>query len=64
VRLYVDAREIGRGTVFSGKINYDLKYRQAYIGAFRGACDLTFTGDVDEVRIWSAALSTAGLSGH
>ena len=56
VRLTVDGHEIGSGIPFSGRIAYDLAYSSAYIGAFRGACDLTFKGDVDEVRLWSAAL--------
>ena len=61
VRLYVDGRQIGSGTAFTGKIAYDLPYSQASIGAFRGACNLTFKGDVDELRIWSAALSVDAI---
>jgi hypothetical protein len=57
VRVYVDGREVGNGTKFKGKINYNLPNRPAYIGAYRGGCDLTFAGDVDEVSIWSDAVS-------
>jgi len=61
VRLFVDGWQIGAGTAFSGAIEYDLEYRQAFLGAFRGACDLTFEGDVDELRIWSAAIPFADI---
>jgi hypothetical protein len=61
VRLYVDGRQVGDGTPFSGAIAYDLPHRELYIGAYRGACDLTFEGDVDEVRLWNADLSIGAL---
>lgn len=61
VRLYVDGKQIGNGTKFKGKPDYDLHYRQAYVGAFRGSCDLTFAGDVDEVRLWSSAVPFADI---
>lgn len=65
VRVYVDGRQIGSGTKFKGRIDYDLRHRQAYIGAFRGSCDLTFAGDVDEVTLWSGTASlTSILAGH
>jgi hypothetical protein len=56
VRLFVDGFEIGSGRPFSGAIEYDLPHKEFTIGAFRGTCNLTFAGDVDEVRLWSAAL--------
>lgn len=56
VRLYVDGRQIGTGTPYSGPVEYDLPSRTLYIGAYRGSCDLTFKGDVDELRVWSADL--------
>jgi hypothetical protein len=56
VHLYVDGKEIGTGTTFTGRVEYDLPNRELYVGAYRGACDLTFEGDVDEIRVWSAAL--------
>ena len=37
VRLFVDGREIGTGTAFSGEIEYDLPQRDLFLGAFRGA---------------------------
>lgn len=63
VRVYVDGREVGDGTPFAGRIDYDLPSRAAYIGAFRGSCDLTFTGDVDEVSLWSGVLPLSRILG-
>ena len=56
VRLFVDGWQIGTGRAFDGTISYDLPTKVAYIGAYRGKCDLTFSGDVDEIRLWNAAL--------
>ena len=56
VRLFVDGREVGKGTPFSGKIKYDQPAGEGAIGAYRGSCKLTLSGIVDEVRIWTAAL--------
>jgi len=61
VRLWVDGRQVGAGTPFSGKIEYDLEHRNLYLGAYRGACDLTFSGDIDELRLWTADLSIGAL---
>ena len=61
VRLFVDGKEIGNGTSFKGAVAYDLPNRELYIGAYRGGCDLTFKGDVDEIRLWSAALPVAKI---
>jgi hypothetical protein len=61
VHLYVDGREIGTGRSFSGTVEYDLPNRELYIGAYRGGCDLTFEGDVDEIRLWSAALPVSDI---
>ena len=61
VRLFVDGRQVGQGTPFDGRIEYDLPHRALYIGAYRGACDLTFTGDVDEIRVWSADLKVGAI---
>ncbi len=61
VHLYVDGREIGTPRPFKGTVEYDLPHRNLFFGAYRGACDLTFTGDIDEVRVWSAALKLGDL---
>ena len=69
MRLYVDGREVGAGTPFSGRIKYDNPYDEGAIGAYRGSCKLTLSGIVDEVRIWRSALPIGRLwsligSGH
>jgi len=56
VRLYIDGREVGTGTPFSGRIKYESPYDEGAIGAYRGSCKLTLSGTVDEVRIWRSAL--------
>ena len=54
--LYVHGVEVGTVTAFSGKIKYDSPVGDGAIGAYRGACKLTLSGTVDEVRIWTEAL--------
>jgi Concanavalin A-like lectin/glucanases superfamily len=61
VRLYVDGFEIGSGTSFSGKIWYSQPYAEGAIGAYRGSCNLTFVGDIDEPRIWRQALPVSKI---
>jgi Concanavalin A-like lectin/glucanases superfamily len=58
VRLFVDGAEIGTGTTVSlpFSIAYGLPSGQSMIGQYNGGCDLSFTGDIDEVSVWSAAL--------
>jgi hypothetical protein len=56
VRLFVDGWEVGTGTPYTGKIAYDRPYSEGSIGTYRGACTLTLSGVVDEVRIWREAL--------
>jgi Concanavalin A-like lectin/glucanases superfamily len=58
VRLFVDGAEIGSGTTVSlpFAIAYGLPSDQSTIGQYNGGCDLSFTGDIDEVSVWSAAL--------
>jgi Concanavalin A-like lectin/glucanases superfamily len=61
VRLFVDGRQVGDGTPFGGDIEYDLEHRNLFLGAYRGGCDLTFEGDIDELRVWTADLSIGSL---
>jgi len=61
VHLYVDGVEVGTGTAFTGNIKYESPVGDGAIGAYRGACKLTLSGTVDEVRIWSDALPVAQI---
>ena len=56
VHVYVDGVEIGSGKP-APAIGYTLPSRAFLIGNYRGSCDLPFTGAIDNVRIWSRALS-------
>jgi hypothetical protein len=58
VRLFVDGTEIGSGTSSTISINYNLpENNRLYIGAYRGSCELRFDGRIDEVRLFSRALT-------
>jgi hypothetical protein len=57
VRLYLDGREIGDGSPAAGPIAYGLASTAPYIGTYVGRCQLGFTGDIDDVRIWSGSLT-------
>lgn len=63
IRLYVDGAEVGTGTPATIAINYGLSIDQKfYIGAqseLQNACgsSTNFVGDIDEVKVWSRALS-------
>jgi Concanavalin A-like lectin/glucanases superfamily len=62
VRLFVDGRQIGAGSPAGTAIAYDLPEGDASLGTFGRSCDdLLFTGDLDEVRIWSRALPVSDI---
>jgi len=64
VHLYVDGAEVGAGTPGPITINYHLPTNNNfYIGAYQGSCELRFTGDIDEVQLFSRALLPAEVSG-
>jgi beta-galactosidase len=62
VRLYLDGRQVGDGVAEPGGIDYGLTSRGPYIGTYRGGCGLPFSGDIDTVEIYAAALSGAALA--
>jgi hypothetical protein len=62
VRLYLDASQIGGGSPNHRPIQYGLQSRAPYIGTYSGGCQLGFTGDIDDVRLWSSALTEAEIS--
>jgi Concanavalin A-like lectin/glucanases superfamily len=61
VRLFVDGQEVGPATPASGPIGYGLSVNNDFVigGAKAPACieQTNFTGDVDEVRVYSRALT-------
>ena len=59
VRLYLDGVEVGGGTPASLVIDYtSLDHANFDIGAYRDdACTLSFTGAIDEVRLFNRALA-------
>jgi hypothetical protein len=62
VRLFVDGRQIATGSPAGTAIAYDLPEGDASLGTFGPSCDnLLFTGDLDEVRIWSRALPVSDI---
>ncbi len=64
VRTFVDGKEIGSGSILApfSSIAYGLPTSDAAaLGAYNG-CDLTFTGDIDEVSIWSTALPISQIA--
>jgi hypothetical protein len=61
VRLFIDGKEIGTGTPATTQVQYGLPSGNATLGAYIGSCDLTLTGDLDEVSIWSKALPVSDI---
>ena len=61
VRLFVDGKEIGTGQSRTDPVGYDTPSGNTTLGACVGSCDLTFTGDLDEVSIWKKALPIAEI---
>lgn len=57
VSLYLDGVRIGAGTPTSLRVSYSLPAQDLLIGSYHAGCDLPFTGDIDEVRVWDAALT-------
>ena len=65
VRLYVDGVQIGSGTPTTISIGYGLPNDDRFhIGTYRGpACfNWHFTGDIDEVRVWTRALTASEIA--
>lgn len=62
VRLFIDGNEIGSGTPRGGApIGYGTPAGNTTLGAYGGTCDLSLTGDLDEVSIWKKALPVAEI---
>jgi hypothetical protein len=57
VRLYLDGSQVGAGSPDAQPIQYGLASKAPYIGSYGGGCQLGFSGDLDDVRVWSGALT-------
>ncbi len=61
VRMFVDGRQIGTGSPAGTAIAYDVPEGGGALGSYPEPCDLLFTGDLDEVRVWSRALPVSDI---
>jgi hypothetical protein len=60
IRLFVDGNEVGSGTARTGTIEYLLlDSNDLFIGDYPGCVQHNFQGVIDEINIWSRALSAA-----
>jgi hypothetical protein len=62
VRFFIDGGQVADGSPTDRSIGYGIQSTAPYIGTYRGGCVLGFTGDIDDVRIWSSALSAAAVA--
>jgi hypothetical protein len=60
-RLFIDGKEVGTGTVGTTPPEYGTPSDNTTLGAYIGSCDLTLTGDLDEVSIWNRALPVSDI---
>ena len=62
VRLWIDGSQVGTGEPASVPIAYTNGSKGVYIGAYRGTCDLGFSGAIDDVAVWDdlPAAATTG----
>jgi Concanavalin A-like lectin/glucanases superfamily len=62
VRLFVDGSEVGHGTAAGLAIRYGLGSPGAFLGAYRGGCNLPLTGEIDEIAVRDRALGPAEIA--
>lgn len=62
LRLYVDGHPVGDALEVPMQIDYSTTTTDAAFGRYVGDCDLSFRGDLDLVRLWSAALSAEAVA--
>jgi hypothetical protein len=60
-KLFIDGKLQPGGSVKTDVIDYDGPIGGGTIGGYHGTCDLLFTGDIDEVHIWSQAMPVAEI---
>jgi Concanavalin A-like lectin/glucanases superfamily len=58
IRLFVDGSEVGSSVTYPGALEYDLpNSNDFYIGDYTGCQQHEFLGAIDDVRVWSRALT-------
>jgi hypothetical protein len=57
LRLWIDGRPVGAPSNGPTHISYASTTMTTVFGRYVGTCDLSFSGDIDLVRLWSGALS-------
>jgi hypothetical protein len=62
VRMYLDGVRVAHGIGAPTHIEYGLSSRAPFIGTYRGDCELPFAGDLDNVAVWSTALTRADIA--
>ena len=60
-RLFVDGKELPHSSNFPGTIDYTGPTGPTTLGGYHAGCDLLFTGDIDQVMIWSTPLPVADI---
>ncbi|HEY1367142.1 MAG TPA: LamG domain-containing protein [Gaiellaceae bacterium] len=59
--LYIDGKLLGGTTTTGDTIDYSGPTGPTIVGGYHAGCDLLFTGDIDSVTLWSAALPVADI---
>ena len=62
LRLFVDGRPVGEPVDAPLRIDYSSTSTRAAVGQYAGACELSFRGDIDLVRLSSGARSLEALA--
>jgi hypothetical protein len=62
LRLYVDGRPVGDPALGHLQIDYASTTATTAFGRYVGSCDLSYRGDLDQVRMWSGALSASAIA--
>jgi Concanavalin A-like lectin/glucanases superfamily len=60
-RLFIDGKELPHGSNVPTTIDYTGPTGPTYLGGYHAGCDLLFTGDLDQVMIWSTPLPVADI---
>jgi hypothetical protein len=61
LRLFLDGRPVGEPMDAPLRIDYSTTSPQASFGQYAGDCNLSFSGDLDLVRLWSGVRSDAAI---